>query len=155
VVCGVVVCSFSLAGASPGAQTGPSTPDLTRLVARIMRDGISDTMAPDVAANVGLERKALPYKGIIAPDVRRVHRDVAVILVDGCEETRVDLCREIIFGHVGRGDYWALRATPSARWTAGFVYRANNAAVNRAMTKEDGEQKLATEKAFWLAWLAQ
>ena len=120
-----------------------------------MRDGITDTMASEVAASVGLGRKELSYKGIIAPDANRTHRDVAVILVDDCKETRVDLCHEIVFGHVGRGDYWALRADPSGRWTAGFVYQANRAPVNRAMTREDGEQKLSVEKAFWLAWLAR
>jgi len=120
-----------------------------------MRDGVEDLMLPEVADGVGLGKRELPYKAIIAPMTTRTHRDVAVIMVDGCSETRVDLCHEIVFGHVSPADYWSLRADPSAQWVAGFVYRANRARVNKAMTKDDGEGKLAVEKAFWLAWLAR
>ena len=76
-------------------------------------------------------------------------------MTDRCTEKRVDLCTEIVFGHVSRGNAWALRASPAAQWTGGFVYKANNRRVNRPMTSDDGAQKLATEKAFWLSWLEQ
>lgn len=120
-----------------------------------MRDGVADIMSRQVADGVGLGRQELPYKAVVAPVVNGVHRDVAVIMVDGCSDARVDLCREIVFGHVSAADYWALRATPSADWSAGFVYQANKVRVDRPMTKEDGERKLAIEKAFWLAWLGR
>lgn len=147
---------MSLCLVCPGstAQTMSSAPELERLAEKIMRDGVTDAMSREVADNVGLGKSQLPYKGIVAPVVNGTHRDVAVIMVDGCTETRVDLCNEIVFGHVSSADYWALRASPSAQWLAGFVYKANEAHVDRPMTKEDGERKLAIEKAFWLAWLA-
>ena len=154
VCCGSI---WSLGVVCPGAtaQTVSSPPEFGRLVERVMRDGVADTMSRDVAEGVGLGRLALPYKAIIGPEVDGTHRDVAVILLDGCSETRVDLCHEMVFGHVSAADYWALRASPSAQWTAGFVYKADSTRVERPMTRDDGERKLASEKAFWLAWLGR